>query len=98
MKTFFRPARYRSEAKWKRAFHVSDAGQIYVPATICGLTEHYALFTSSFDGDQIITYLKHCYVTFDWLVRHCPKKRVALGARGIVNEEAPINKRQLTTW
>ena len=72
MNTYFGP-NLSLGPEWRRAVHVSGAGEIYVTCTILGLlTEEEVLAIHAKDGARLLTFQGHFYVTFDWLKKHVP--------------------------
>jgi hypothetical protein len=89
--TYFRPELHPSEPEWRRAVHVFSNGEIYVTATILGLLaeEDVLAVAKTEPGSKILVFRDHFYVTFDWLIQHCPAHRDALEKLHLHMKEDP---------
>ncbi len=58
--------------KWKASVIVDDEGVVYAAAGLMPMGEQQAVLAASFDGVDMVQYLKHVFIPLEWMIEECP--------------------------
>ncbi len=64
----------RAVPAWQRSACLLDDGSVFLPAAIMG-SEEMAVLSASWDGERVIVYKNHTFVSSAWLAREYPKAK-----------------------